>query len=239
MNNDNGWESSAEAWIRSVDEGDINRDHLLDPVMLELCGEVAGRAVLDVGCGEGRFCRMLAERGAQTTGIDPIGGMIAAARRRQPAGSFHSCHAEYLPFDDNHFDVTVSYITLLDIDGYHEAIAEMARVTKSGGSIVIANVSSFATASPHMWWRGENNEKLFWTLDHYMTERPEWVEWSGIRVHNWHRPLSAYMKAFLKNGLILEVFDEPTPTEEQVRQAPALSDEGRKPNFYVMRWRKP
>src|SRR6185437_13887010 len=49
-----GWEASAAAWTRFVDEGDLNRTYLLDPVMLGLCGEVSGQLVLDVGCGEGR-----------------------------------------------------------------------------------------------------------------------------------------------------------------------------------------
>jgi len=235
---DNGWNSSAEAWIRCVDEGDNNRNHLLDPVMLELCGDLGGKTVLDVGCGEGRFCRMLAERGAAVTGIDPTEKLLAVARERHPAGSYEVARAEKLPFDRDRFDLTISYITLVDIEGYREAIQEMARVTKPGGRIVIANLCSFATATTHYWWRGANNEKLFWTLDNYMAETPRWEAWRGMRIVNWHRPQSAYMKAFLGCGLILEYFDEPMPSEPQIQAAPALSDHGRKPDFCVMRWRK-
>ena len=38
-----------------------------------------GTRALDVGCGEGRFCRMMQDRGVQTVGIDPAKGLIARA----------------------------------------------------------------------------------------------------------------------------------------------------------------
>ena len=56
---DDGWSKSASPWIRLMQKGDPNRELLLDEPMLELCGEVDGLDVLDIGCGEGRFCRML------------------------------------------------------------------------------------------------------------------------------------------------------------------------------------
>ena len=66
------WVDSSDAYIAFQDAGDRSRTMLLDPIMLRLAGEVRGQRALDLGCGEGRFCRMLGERGADTTGIDPI-----------------------------------------------------------------------------------------------------------------------------------------------------------------------
>ncbi|HXU22849.1 MAG TPA: methyltransferase domain-containing protein, partial [Tepidiformaceae bacterium] len=74
-----GWEASAAAWTRFVDEGDLNRTYLLDPVMLELSGNVSGQLVLDVGCGEGRFSRLLQARGAHVVAIDPTPSLIREA----------------------------------------------------------------------------------------------------------------------------------------------------------------
>ena len=58
------WQASAAAYIAFQDANDRNRTMLLDPIMLDLCGDVRGQRMLDLGCGEGRFCRMLA-RGAE------------------------------------------------------------------------------------------------------------------------------------------------------------------------------
>lgn len=235
---DNGWETSAQAWIADMDRGAVARTHLLDPVMLQLCSVVSGLGALDVGCGEGRFCRMLRERGAEVVGIDPTESLLKVAEERDPHGEYQLACAENLPFESASFDLVVSYLTLIDIEDFRGAIGEMARVLRLGGKLVVANLTSMTTATPHLWWRDENGEKLFWTLDNYAQERPEWVEWRGIRIINWHRPLAAYMQAFLSHDLILEYYNEPVPTAEQLALAPDLSDHPRKPDFVVMRWRK-
>lgn len=244
-NGDNGWETSAEAWTRCVDNGEFNRVRTLDPEMLEICGDVSGKRVLDVGCGEGRFCRMLAERGAVTTGLEPTSALLKLARERQPEGDFVQGVGEHLPFLSDQFDVVVSFLSLIDIPGYAEAIAEMARVCKPGGFLAVANLNSFATASYLYWHRGPNREKLHFAFDDYMIERATWAEWAGIRILNHHRPLSAYMRCFLAAGLVLEHFNEPLPrlsAEELATNtyfAAEKRDYERLPFFWTMRWRKP
>lgn len=238
MQVENGWDTSAQAWIDDMDRGAVARTQLLDPIMLNLCEIRQGLRALDVGCGEGRFCRMLRQQGVDAVGPDPTESLLKAARERDAQGEYHNDFAENLPFADATFNLVVSYLTLIDIEDFRTAIGEMARVLKPGGKLVIANLTAIATATPHLWWRDENGEKLFWTVDDYMKERPEWVEWRGIRVVNWHRPLSAYMKAFLANKLVLEYFDEPLPVAELTQNSPDWKDYERKPDFNVMRWRK-
>lgn len=72
-----GWDTSAAAWIDIQGEaGDFGRVHVLDAPMLALVDALAPATVLDVGCGEGRFCRMLEARGLATTGVDPTAALI-------------------------------------------------------------------------------------------------------------------------------------------------------------------
>jgi SAM-dependent methyltransferase len=235
---DNGWESSAQAWIDSIGErGDWGRQHVLDPVML---GRVAnghfGNA-LDVGCGEGRFCRMLKAAGVRATGIDPMRRFIDVARQRDPEGDYRLGNAEALEFADASFDLVVSYITLVDIPDFRAAIREMARVLRPGGSLLIANLTGYISACLDKdWVRGDSGEYLHVAVDNYLVERPLWVEWSGIRVVNWHRPLDAYMKAFLDAGLILKFFSEPAPVSGEADHQERAR---RVPWFVVMEWQRP
>ena len=81
-NDDSGWQAFASEYIRFIDQGDPSRTLLLDAVMLKECGNVHGKLVLDVGAGEGRFSRMLAQRGARTIALDLFWPMVQTARKR-------------------------------------------------------------------------------------------------------------------------------------------------------------
>ena len=175
------WEAAAAAYIAFQDRQDPNRTLMLDPIMLEQCGEVRGRRVLDLGCGEGRFCRMLAERGARPVGLDPTGAMVKAAASRGPGGAYLRARAEQLPFADAWFDVVVSYITLVDIEGYRQAIAESSRVLRTGGRLVVANLG-FVTASAG-WLRDEQGRRMYHRVDRYAEEWPAALEWKDISDH--------------------------------------------------------
>jgi 2-polyprenyl-3-methyl-5-hydroxy-6-metoxy-1,4-benzoquinol methylase len=65
------WENFSSEWIaRSELRADAAREGVLDDWMLDVVGDVSGLDVIDLGCGEGRFCRMLAARGARALGVD-------------------------------------------------------------------------------------------------------------------------------------------------------------------------
>jgi SAM-dependent methyltransferase len=238
---DNGWDSSAQAWVDSMGErgerGDWGREHVLDPVMLERVASGQFGNALDVGCGEGRFCRMLKAAGVRVTGIDPTVRLLETARQRDPGGDYRFGRAEQLEFAASSFDLVVSYITLIDMKDFRTAIREMARVLKPGGSLLIANLTGFTSACASQGWvKDAEGRSLHFPVDRYLEEFPFWFEWSGIRIENWHRPLSAYMSAFLECNLHLKYFAEPGPVS-----GPEVQQERfrRVPWFVVMEWQRP
>ena len=225
--------------MRFVDGGDLNREILLDPVMLRAAGDVRGIRICDIGCGEGRFCRKLAERGGIVTGVDPTRPFIEAARKRHPKGEYFLAAAESLAIESETFDLVTSYVSLIDIVDFRAGIREMTRILKPGGALLVANLNGHATANMFGWTRNGSGEKAYFAIDHYLQERAERVKWHGIDVENYHRPLSAYMEAFLAAELNLELFEEPAYSDEAVRADPDLAFDNRVPLFVVMRWRKP
>lgn len=231
--NDNGWAASASAWIADMgDSGDFSRVHVLDAPMLERIRGRGFRNALDVGCGEGRFCRMLRTEGIEATGIEPTETLRDTARSRDPDGRYIDAQAENLPFDDETFDLVVSYLTLIDIDGVEEAINGMARVLRPGGSLLIANLNSFNTAGS---WQKRDDQTAYFGLDNYHLEEPKRVSWRGIAIRNWHRPFSRYMQLLLATGLRLTHFAEPLPTGGDPRKADRYR---RSPYFHIMEWQK-
>jgi SAM-dependent methyltransferase len=236
----NGWDTSASAWIADMGEhGDFGRRYVLDPVMLPLALARGAKSALDVGCGEGRFCRMLNAKGIATTGVDPTAALVAHACAADVNGGVYlEAAAESLPFENESFDLVVSYLALIDIPDYAAGIAEMVRVLKPGGALLIANLNGFNTAGAETgWMRGALGKLLYYPVDHYLDERAFWTEWRGIRIVNHHRPLQAYMQALLREGMKLTHFEEPAP----IAGAPQEKAERyrRAPWFLVMEWMKP
>jgi len=233
----NGWNESASAWIADMGtDGDFGRQFVLDPPMMARVSNRGFRKALDVGCGEGRFCRMLGAIGVKAVGIDPTDALLRRARQQDPEGDYRIGRAEALDFPDRSYDLVISYLTLIDIPDIRTAIAEMSRVLEPRGTLLIANLTSFNTAGqPNGWVRDADGNPRFY-IDHYMEERADWVRWRGIGIYNWHRPLSTYMSLLLGHGLELRHFSEPMPLGAD----PAKAEWHRRvPYFLIMEWQKP
>ena len=232
-----GWTDSAQAWIAEQGEaGDFGRRYVLDAPMLARIRRQPFRTALDVGCGEGRFCRLMQAEGLHTVGIDPTPSLLDRARHLDPAGDYRLGRAETLDPADGVYDLVVSYLTLIDIPDLAAALPRLAAILRPGGTLLIANLTSFNTAAlPDTWTAGPDGTPRF-CIDHYLEERAVWVQWRGIRVQNWHRPLSAYMTQLLDLGLQLRHFAEPAPIGADPAKTALYR---RAPFFHIMEWQRP
>jgi ubiquinone/menaquinone biosynthesis C-methylase UbiE len=115
----------------------------------ELVGNVSGRKVLDVGCGDGEFAVELARCGASVSGIDASTAMIDAAKTRakqhNAAVDFQVAMAERLPFRDERFDLVTAITILCFLDDPAPVFREMARVLRPGGRLVIGELGRWST----------------------------------------------------------------------------------------------
>jgi ubiquinone/menaquinone biosynthesis C-methylase UbiE len=109
---------------------------LLDALEIEFAAPaVAGREVLEVGCGTGLLLRALAPLASRAVGVDLSPGMLARARQRGLEVVEGSATA--LPFADATFDVAVSFKTLPHVPDLAGALSEMARVVRPGGTMFV------------------------------------------------------------------------------------------------------
>ena len=99
-------------------------------------------ASLDVACGTGDMAIELLKRGCSVTGIDLSEEMLAIARRKTAEANFQLANAEALPFDDATFDAVTSAFGIRNFVHLDKGLAEMARVLKSGGRMVILEMST-------------------------------------------------------------------------------------------------
>lgn len=119
--------------------------HYLEPGALEFfsgLGIGAGDRVLDVACGAGQLALPAARAGA-VTGVDIATNLIGQARDRARAEGldirFEEADAEDLPYDDGDFDVVFSLIGAMFAPRPERVAAELVRVCRPGGRIVMGN----------------------------------------------------------------------------------------------------
>jgi 2-polyprenyl-6-hydroxyphenyl methylase/3-demethylubiquinone-9 3-methyltransferase len=110
----------------------------LEIVFDELLADVdlAGRSLLDVGCGSGQFSQWAAARGARVTSLD-IGVRLLAEARRRSRSRPVAADACRLPFPSNAFDIVVSSECIEHTTAPKEALREIHRVTRPGGLLVV------------------------------------------------------------------------------------------------------
>jgi SAM-dependent methyltransferase len=134
------------AW-RSTTLGAVT-ERLEQHLILDLMGELSGRRVLDVGCGDGALACVAASCGAFATGIDPNPAMLAGARERAAkAGlraTFLEGRMESLPFPHASFDVVTAVTVLCFVDDAGGAVRNLARVLRPGGRLVIGELGRWS-----------------------------------------------------------------------------------------------
>jgi ubiquinone/menaquinone biosynthesis C-methylase UbiE len=112
----------------------------LAPKLADAAGVRAGMRLLDVGCGTGALAVELARRvgEANVAAIDPATEFVAACQARIPRADVREGVAESLPWDDGTIDATLCSLVVAWMSDADQGIAEMARVTKAGGTVAAA-----------------------------------------------------------------------------------------------------
>ena len=101
--------------------------------------ELPGRRLLEIGCGDGRLLAWAGAQGAMPIGLDPDAGQLSRAARNAPALPLVAGRGERLPFVSACFDLVVCFNSLhhVPLASQWDALAEIARVLRSGGVLVV------------------------------------------------------------------------------------------------------
>ena len=119
-------------------------DFTARPQVMALCEPLAGKVVLDLGCGEGYCTRMLSQRGARVLGLDLSERMIELARQAEdalPLGiRYDTADAVTADLGAASLDLVVAVFLFnyLDVERMHKTMANVHRMLRPGGSFVFA-----------------------------------------------------------------------------------------------------
>jgi SAM-dependent methyltransferase len=252
------WDANAEAWTRLARAGyDVYRDHLNTPAFLAMLPDVAGLAGLDIGCGEGHNTRLLARRGARMTAIDVAETFVAYAREAEadePLGiDYRVASAVALPFPDRSFDFATGFMSFMDVPETGRALSEACRVLKPGGFLQFS-ITHPCFDTPHRrnlrdaggltyaievgdYFRNLEGEVSEWLFSAAPPEAKAGLP--PFRTPRFTRTLSQWLNLLLDSGLLLERLEEPSPSDEAVRECPAVQDAQVVSYFLHVRARRP
>ncbi len=114
-----------------------------EPTMHGLLDPLPASVVLDAACGTGRYSAYLAARGHRIIGVDRSPAMLAKAHRKLPQSEFHEGDLEALPLETGSVDVAVCALAMVHLSEVGKAVAELARVVRPGGRVIISDVHPF------------------------------------------------------------------------------------------------
>jgi ubiquinone/menaquinone biosynthesis C-methylase UbiE len=211
---------------------------------------VKGLRILDIGCGQGYFSRVLASRAAKVTGIDLSPKMIAIAmvhEKKRPLG------VEYRVMDargitsawaSGSFDLVTACMSLHDMPTPGRVIHSASRVLGDDGGMAF----SVAHSVNHSWgrWVEEHGKKVVQIAD-YLRNGRYVVPWDmpRLREHwltvSYNFTISDWSKMIENSGFLIQRIYEPRPTKSQAKRHPELEESSRIPFFLVFRlsWKQP
>lgn len=241
-NSTQSWDRIADDWARHADTNDY-RNLFLMPVTFELLGDVSGKNILDLGCGEGAYCRAFTKRGAYVTGIDGSERLINIAKARTDESiTFLVRNANCLDgIEVDSFDIVLALMSLMDIEDYKGSISEVYRVLKKGGLLLMSILHPCFSSRQSRWKRNEDGAFEYYQVDAYF-ERQVWEEHITDRfrypVLFRHMPLADFINPLIQLGFRLTRFHEPVPTDKQIQASRRLERLRRIPLFLFMEWEK-
>lgn len=241
------WDQAAEAYAALQDSGnDYYRYEFFGPAQLEVCGDVAGLEVLDLGCGNGYLSRELASRGARVVGIDLSPEMIRLAEEREAASPL-GIRYELMDalvvgerFEAGQFDLVTACMSLQDMPDIPGVIAAANRVLRAGGRFVTCHSHPFSDTPFREWFRDEAGEKRALIVGDYFDATTLEYEWTHermlypFRTQATHVTLEQWFEWVTDGGFTVRGLREPRPTDEAVAARGDLHDARLVPYFLIL-----
>jgi SAM-dependent methyltransferase len=241
------WEVNSAWWQECFTEGaDPEYTEQIIPLLRELLTSASPSAVLDIGCGEGQLSRVaIGIPGVrQVVGIDPTWAQLETALGRQPSGAATTLQlaragATALPFPDGAFDAAFACLVFEHIEGTAEALAEVGRVLRPGGTFLLFLNHPLLQAPGSGWVDDHILGEQYWRIGAYLLEHHgvEEVD-KNIWIPFVHRPLSVYVNALVAAGLYLTAMIEPAPPGGFLERAEEYREAAAFPRLLVLRAEK-
>ncbi|GEM_PF-1016958 len=171
----------------------IEKDDARLGAILRNAGDIAGKRVLEVGCGKGRVSRIFKDQGADIYGVDVSEKLLQEAKNISPF-SFIKAEAYQMPFKDDTFDIVVMLEVFEHIPDPHSALREITRVLKNDGKLIVVDRNKFSLNNrrflvPNLLIKRYHELKNEWMYPKDFPYRERWFDPGRV-----HRTFRRYFK---------------------------------------------
>ncbi|MFN3604934.1 MAG: class I SAM-dependent methyltransferase [Leptonema sp. (in: bacteria)] len=226
LKNNTSWDEQAKWYDKIVgEEGSYYHKEVIVPNLLKKLGEIKNKKILDLGCGQGFFCRILAKYHAQVVGIDLSKKLIELAKKyQQNQIQYYVANSENLSFlDSNSFDFVISILSVNNIKNITKTFGEVYKILKRKGKFIFVTIHPCFRIPRQTHWGYDENQKIqYRRIDRYLSEMeiPIITHPGKIRTKNpnllkdqdyslmFHRPLQNLFKEITKNQFLVSDLEE-------------------------------
>ena len=206
--------------------------------------DLAGKCVLDLGCGFGWHCIYAAEQGAaHVTGVDISENMLAQARVK--SADYDNITYVHSPIEDftcpgESFDLVISSLAFHYIACFDHICKLVHTCLVPGGEFVFSVEHPVFTAQGRQEWVCDSDgATLYWPVSDYFFEGEREAVFLGERVKKYHRTLATYLSGLLEYGFEITGLCEPTPPQEMLDSNPEMRYELLRPMILLISAKKP
>lgn len=235
------WDSVADWYDQLVgDAGSEFHQHVVLPGLLRLLPLDSSQSFLDIACGQGVLCRLLASRGVNCTGVDASPDLIRLARQRSselPAIPERGSQAyqvadarDLLSLPADKFDAAACVLAIQNIHPIAPIFQGVRRALKTGGHVILVMMHPAFRSPKETSWGWDDQQKVqYRRVDRYLLPRKHPIvthpgKKTGEYTWTFHKPLQNYVHALVKAGLFIDAIEE-WPSHKSSTSGPRASAE--------------
>lgn len=214
-------------------------DTIEGPAFMEVLGDFEDSAVLDLGCGDGRFGVDLLVGGCKSyTGIEASQRMVAIAKKQlEPLGGVvEQCFIQDWTYPPQMFDLVISRLALHYVGDIPSLFGHVYTTLKSEGRFIFSVEHPVITS--HNGSADMSAVRNNWIVDDYFSSGERQVNWMGSSVVKFHRTIEDYFTALQKAQFVVESLREPEPQRINISDEELYRRRKRIPLFLLLSARR-
>ena len=233
-------------YFQSVRSTEINfNDCLETPILLAMLPELAGKRVLDIGCGMGHHAKHYSEMGAESVlGIDISEKMLEFARNNHGAKNitYRQMALEDIGELDEMFDVITSSLVFDYAEDLDKLMKDVNGIMKDGASLVFSMSHPMVTAYDGRYPKftcSDSGERIYVNIRNYSVEGKRTINRIVDQYELYHRTFSSILNSLINAGFMIEECQEAYASEELMSKYPEkFGGTVHRPEFLFFRCRK-